>query len=100
MNLRSCNGRVPIWGPDETRPIVLVEFPEREVFMGLYASHAGGRTPMECRERYWEILNALKDGATLEEAGRPYGLSRERIRQIEAKFKRLLSRWHFPPRTV
>lgn len=92
MNLRLCNGRVPIWGPDSDHPYILVDFPTQDVFFRLYGK--GNRVPMVCRERYWHIMNALKDGATLQDAGKPYGLSKERVRQIEAKFKRLLGIWH------
>jgi hypothetical protein len=39
---------------------------------------------------YWDILNRLSSGMTMEQAGQPYALTRERVRQIEAKFVRSL----------
>lgn len=94
MNLSSFGGRVPIWGTDPNQPITLVDFPSEEVFNELYEDVAPGYTPEASRAKYWAILNARKDGATLSEAGKPYGLTRERVRQIEARFRRLLTLWH------
>ena len=39
---------------------------------------------------YWDILNRLSSGMTMVEAGKPYALTKERVRQIEAKFVRSL----------
>jgi hypothetical protein len=94
MNLSSFGGRVPIAGTDPNQPITLVDFPSPELFNTLYEDIAPGYTPDQARKKYWAILNARKDGATLAEAGKPYGLTRERVRQIEARFRRLLSLWH------
>jgi hypothetical protein len=94
MNLSSFGGRVPIAGADPNQPITLVDFPSPELFNTLYEDIAPGYTPDQARKKYWAILNARKDGATLAEAGKPYGLTRERVRQIEARFRRLLSLWH------
>ena len=44
------------------------------------------------KQKYFEILSNRAAGKTLSEVGRCYGLSRERVRQIEAKFIRLLHR--------
>ena len=99
MNLSSFGGRVPIAGTDPNQPIVLVDFPSEQLFNTLYEDIAPGYTSDQARRKYWAILNARKNGATLADAGKPYGLSRERVRQIEARFKRLLSLWHFPQET-
>jgi hypothetical protein len=94
MNLSSFGGRVPIAGTDPNQPITLVDFPSRELFNTLYTDIAPGYTADHTVKKYWEILNARKDGATLAEAGKLYGLTRERVRQIEARFRTLLSLWH------
>jgi hypothetical protein len=85
MNLKNCGGRVPIKGHGDT-PYLLVDFPTKEVFHSLYS----GYVPLVNQERYWDILQRRKVGATLEAAGKPYAMTRERVRQIEAKFIRLL----------
>ena len=82
MNLRLAKGKVPIQGKGET-PFLLVDFPSMEVFVKTYKGHTKNI------DRYWDIVNRLSSGMTMEEAGKPYALTRERVRQIEAKFIRL-----------
>lgn len=86
MNLKLYGGRVPVPTGRLDHPIRLVEFPSREEFEALY----GNRVKGESRARYFEILRSRANGATLIEAGKPYGVTRERVRQIEAKFLRLM----------
>lgn len=90
MNLRQAKGKVPIRGRGET-PFLLVDFPTKEEFTKLYRKLHGDNL-----EKYWCVVNMLKDGATMQEAGKPYALTRERVRQIEAKFKTLVyyKYWH------
>jgi hypothetical protein len=90
MNLRQGNGLVPIRTNDALSPYKLVEFPDRFTFETLFGASV---TPVSV-DKYWEILKRRLDGATLEEAGNPYNLSRERVRQIEAKFLRMFTRLH------
>jgi hypothetical protein len=85
MNLKNCGGRVPIVNHGDT-PYLLVDFPTKEVFHSLYSGHV----PLANQERYWDILQRRKVGATLEAAGKPHAMTRERVRQIEAKFIRLM----------
>lgn len=75
---------MPIRGRGET-PFLMVDFPDRELFNKLFARVHGNN-----RDKYWSIVNCLKDGATMQEAGKPFALTRERVRQIEAKFIRLV----------
>jgi hypothetical protein len=89
MNLKNCGGRVPIVNHGDT-PYLLVDFPTKEVFHSLYSGHV----PLANQERYWDILQRRKAGATLEESGKPHSVTRERVRQIEAKFIRLLGELH------
>lgn len=83
MNLRLAKGKVPIQGRGET-PFLLVDFPSIEVFKKIYKGHANNI------EMYWDIVSRLSNGMTMVEAGKPYALTKERVRQIEAKFIRLL----------
>ena len=83
MNLRLAKGKVPIKGRGET-PFLLIDFPSMEVFKTTYKGHTRNI------EMYWDILNRLSSGMTMEQAGQPYALTRERVRQIEAKFVRSL----------
>ena len=83
MNLRLAKGKVPIKGRGET-PFLLIDFPSIEVFKKTYKGHNKNI------EMYWDIVNRLSNGMTMVEAGKPYALTRERVRQIEAKFIRLL----------
>ena len=89
MNLRQARGKVPIEAEGET-PWLLIEWPTRDQFFSLYSK----RVPEECVARYWQILTARSQGSTLEEAGEPFNLTRERVRQIEARFQRLMRQWH------
>jgi hypothetical protein len=83
MNLRLAKGKVPIKGKGET-PFLLIDFPSKKDFVKVYKGHASNI------EMYWDIVNRLSSGMTMIEAGKPYALSKERVRQIEAKFVRLL----------
>ena len=86
-NLKSFGGRVPITNRsmNTNTPYLLVEYPSKKVFTSLYP-----RNSQEQIDRYWEILGRRKNGASLVEAGKPFALTRERVRQIEAKFCRLV----------
>jgi len=88
VNLRNCGGKVPIKNSTqhEATPYLLVNFPSREVFDKMYAKHKD----QALKDRYWVILNARSRGATLTNAGKPFGITRERVRQIEARFQRLV----------
>lgn len=89
-NLRLYGGRVPISTGSEEHPIKLVDFPTRELFNSLY----GKQVKAENLDRYWQMLNDRAKGATLVDAARSQGLTRERMRQIEAKFLRLMRTHH------
>lgn len=94
MNLRLANGKVPVRCEGEA-PYVLIDFPSKSVFTDLYPR----RIPKEKIYQYWEILNARRNGALLAEAGRPFGITKERVRQIEAKFLRLFSEHYWRVRS-
>jgi len=82
MNLLQGNGRVPIPSGRQDMPYLLIDFPSRKVFDALYSKRADV-------DKHWLILNRRAKGDTLSKAGSTFGLSRERVRQIEAKFLRL-----------
>jgi hypothetical protein len=83
MNLKMGKGKVPIPNMRGDYQYLLVDFPTREWFDSAYK-----RNNAEARDKYWDILVKRSKGATLEESGYIYTLTRERIRQIEAKFIR------------
>jgi hypothetical protein len=85
MNLRLAKGKVPIRGKGET-PFLLIDFPSKEDFVKVYKGHTYNI------DMYWDIVNRLSSGMTMVEAGKPYALTRERVRQIEAKFITLLGK--------
>ena len=88
MNLKDGRGKVPIRNTTqhEATPYLLVDFPTREEFDYLYSKHRS----QDLKDRYWAILNARSQGKTLVDSGNPFGLTRERVRQIEARFQRLV----------
>ena len=88
MNLKDGRGRVPIRNSTqhEATPYLLVSFPTREEFDLLYYRHKS----TDLKDRYWQMLNHRSQGYTLAECGKLFGLTRERVRQIEARFQRLV----------
>lgn len=80
MNLKQGEGKVPIFAGGET-PWLLVDWPTREAFYEMFKRSPG-------RETIWEMLRARSNGATLQELSGVFGVSRERIRQYEARFQR------------
>lgn len=88
MNLKDGGGRVPIRNSTqhEATPYLLVDFPTWEVFQQMYSKHKS----TELKAKYWDILRARSQGKTLDQSGKPHGITRERVRQIEARFQRLM----------
>jgi hypothetical protein len=88
MNLREGGGRVPIKNSTqhEATPYLLVDFPTRSEFDVLYSKHKSALL----KDRYWGILTYRSQGHSLRECGNKFGLTRERVRQIEARFQRLV----------
>jgi len=88
MNLKDGGGRVPIRNSTqhEATPYLLVDFPSWEVFQQMYSKHKSA----ELKAKYWQILKARSSGQTLDQSGKPHGITRERVRQIEARFQRLV----------
>lgn len=87
MNLRLTGGKIPIRTGNDRHPIMLIDPPTREVFNSLF--YRG--TPMARKDIYWQVLHERLAGKTLKEVGESYGITRERVRQMEAKMVRLLS---------
>jgi hypothetical protein len=90
MNLKEGRGKVPIRNSTqhEATPYLLVDFPTREEFDALYSKHKS----QELKDRYWSILKLRAQGKTLVDSGDSFGLTRERVRQIEARFQRLMGK--------
>lgn len=95
MNLKLCGGKVPVYVGGDT-PYILVDFPTREEFDDLYPKN----TWRTSRDKYWAVLNLRRQGVTLLEAGRPYGFTRQGVRQLEAKFIRLMRESYFRSQTA
>lgn len=89
-NLRIYGGRVPILTQDKAHPILLVDFPTWEVFDTLF----GKRVSAENRSRYFQMMTTRAKGATLTEVAKSQGVTKERVRQVEAKFLRLMRQHH------
>ena len=81
MNLKNCKGKVPVFVGGDDAHYKLVDFPTREQFDELFS-----RNNKTLRDKYWGVLKMRSQGHTLIEVGGMYTLTRERIRQIEAKF--------------
>jgi len=90
MNLRDGDGKVPVYVGGQS-PYVLAEFPDFPEYCSLYRR----RVRAELLYKYWDILNRRKDGMSLLDAGRPHHITKERVRQIEAKFLRLFRESYF-----
>ena len=80
MNLRMCNGKVPVFVGGDS-PYKLVNFPTKEVFDELMRP-----SNQDLKDKYWNVLRMRADGHSLTDVGKTYALTRERIRQIEARF--------------
>ena len=92
MNLREANGLVPVRTNDATNPYQLIPFPKR----GEFDLILGNRIKQDAKDKWWDVLQSRARGATLQEAGHPFSIQRERVRQMEAKFLRLMSSKHAP----
>jgi hypothetical protein len=90
MNLKEGRGLVPIYTGDQIKPYTLVEFPARDKFDGMFHKSVN----LVTLDKYWNMLKYRTQGSTLADAGKAYGLSRERVRQIEAKFLRKMRFLH------
>lgn len=90
MNLRLYGGRVPLPSAQADHPIILVDFPDRATFDSLY--HKSVKA--DSLERQWGILKSRAQGKSLTDAGKAFGISKERVRQLEAKFLRLMQKHH------
>lgn len=90
MSLKSYGGKVPIKTNDEEHPIKLIDFPSREVFESIYHKRVKG----ENIGRYYNMMFARSKGATMPEIAKIHAISRERVRQIEIKFLRMMRQYH------
>ena len=78
-------GRVPVATGNPSSPVEMFLFPSKKKFCSLYKASVRPET----LDRYYEILSLRVRGATLVESGKPYGITKQAVRQIEAKFIRL-----------
>ena len=85
MNLRLTGGKIPIDTGNDRHPIMLVDMPDRELFDSLfkYLRPAG-------KDKYWDILSERLSGKTMKEVASTRGVTKERVRQIEARITKRL----------
>lgn len=93
MNLRLGKGKVPIYVEDG---YIFLPFPDMDAFCQLYNNY----TNMEYRKKYYHVLLERTKGKTYQESALLFGLSRERVRQIERKFMRLITKAYFCKQVV
>ena len=87
INLRLCGGKVPVQNTEGV--IILIDFPTREVFSEIYKK---GYSQPAINKNY-DILVMRAAGHTLLECGKFYGVTKQRVRQIEAKFLRKMQEY-------
>lgn len=86
MNLRLTGGKIPINTGNDRHPIMLVDLPDRGLFDSLFRY-----LRPDGKDKYWDILNERLSGKTLTEVASSRGVTKERVRQIEARILRVLS---------
>ena len=86
MNPRLTGGKIPIQTGNDRHPIMLVDLPDRGLFDSLFKY-----LRPEGKDKYWDILTERLSGKTLTEVALARGVTKERVRQIEAKILRVLS---------
>jgi len=86
VNLRLTGGKIPINTGNDRHPIMLVDLPDRGLFDSLFKN-----LMPEGKDKYWDILNERLSGKTLTEVASSRGVTKERVRQIEARILRVLS---------
>lgn len=86
MNLRLTGGKIPINTGNDRHPIMLVDLPDRELFDSLFKY-----LRPDGKDKYWDILTERLSGKTLTEVASSRGVTKERVRQIEARILRVLS---------
>lgn len=88
-NLRLYGGKVPVRNSENIDVIILVDFPTKEVFSEMYQKYH--RQP--AIDKHYSILQMRIAGHSLTECGKAFGLTKERIRQVEAKFLRKMQEY-------
>ena len=86
MNPRLTGGKIPIQTGNDRHPIMLVDLPDRGLFDSLFRY-----LRPDGKDKYWDILTERLSGKTLTEVASSRGVTKERVRQIEAKILRVLS---------
>ena len=86
MNLRLTGGKIPINTGNDRHPIMLVDLPDRGWFDSLFKY-----LRPDGKDKYWDILTERLSGKTLTEVASSRGVTKERVRQIEARILRVLS---------
>jgi hypothetical protein len=88
-NLRLYGGKVPLRNSGNVDLIILVDFPTKEVFQVIYKKYHNA----DSIEKHYSIVKMRAAGHSLSECGKAFDLTKERIRQIEAKFLRKMQEY-------
>ena len=89
INLRLCNGKVPIRNTGNVDIIILVDFPTKEVFQEMYRKYHSAASI----DKHYAVVRMRADGNTLEVCGKHFGITKQRVREIEAKFLRKMQEY-------
>ena len=89
INLRLCGGKVPVRNTGNVDIIILVDFPTKEVFSEMYKKYH----KQPAIDKHYDILQMRIAGHTYLECGEAFGVSRQRVREIEAKFLRKMQQY-------
>jgi len=87
VNLRLTKGKIPVDTGNDRHPIMLVDPPDRGLFDSLFYRSV---TPKK-KDAYWMVMQSRLAGMTLKDVAILLGVTRERVRQMEAKIVRQLS---------
>ena len=88
-NLRLYGGKVPLRNTGNVALFILVDFPTKEVFSVIYKKHYR----QEYIDKHYSILQMRIAGNSLTDCGKAFGVSKQRVKQIEAKFLRKMQEY-------
>jgi len=94
-NLRMFGGKVPVQNTGNVDIIILVDFPTKEVFTKMYQKYHR----QAAIDRHYDILQMRIAGNSLSDCGKAFGVTKQRVGGIEAKFLRKMREYRSSLRT-